>query len=611
MANLPEQENEPPVKRQIVQRQSINTLPAPSARHARPAVEQTVPKAEEVVRNPFARRLVAAREQIKPAAKAPVANEGQPAKDVESIRQWRRHTLKIFPSFNFFFESIQEDTRARFVDQLKVLGAVSINPNILQLTQRAYTEFLQREEGFFSRNVTHIVTSRQIPDTDAASVQQENEAGKVDRDVPQTINPTLLDKHSNGLSKLRTVLQPGGITSRKETAANMDILVRARQMGIKIWTVDKFQRVLISLLGNQSQSNPNRAQQGANHAPRLQQEDLSQVLRKEKSAATWEREIMSMFQTRVTFKGPFIYVHDMDERTRPTMVREYAKVAKPVDGEWPQFRSTAIGKCPFLEEPATRREIEQERLREEELQQQEILAAKQTSLEQGISAPQQQSMQPPCRRSPRKALQDLVNGAPVCLPMPDRATSMPKIPLKLERQPSYPPTLIAPGSSLRHMHFFQSGGEPAASGIVRSNLTSAIQSQMISSTAANAGAKAGTSKEVHELKRKVLERGHTGSLSIGSIPSSHRMTDLAGALKDARAPPPQRVAKMRAQEKLGGIQEESTLQIDTSQSQQSIRSIKKRKQTGKRDSKPGYCENCRDKYDDFEDVSQMKSSLSE
>ena len=546
-------------------------------------------KVEEVVRNPFARRLVAAREQIKPAAKAPVANEGQPAKDVESIRQWRRHTLRIFPSFNFFFESIQEDTRARFVDQLKILGA--------------------REEGFFSRNVTHIVTSRQIPDTDATSFQHDNEGSKVGMpDAPQTINPTLLDKHSNGLLKLRSVVPPGGVISRKETSANMDILVRARQMGIKIWTVDKFQRVLISLLGNQSLSSSNRAQQGANQAPRLQQEDLSQVLRKEKSAANWERELMSMFQIRVTFKGLFIYVHDMDERTRPTMVREYAKVSKLTEGEWPQFRSTAIGKCPFLEEPATRREIEQEKLREKELQEQEMLAAKQKTMIQDISAPQQQSMQPPCRRSPRKPLQDVVNGAPVCLPMPERATNMAKIPMKLERQPSYPPTLVAPGSSLRHMHFFQSGGEPAASGIVRSNLTSAIQSQMISSTAANAGAKAGTSKEVHGLGRRVLERGHTGSLSIGSIPSSHRMNDLAGVLKDARAPPPQRVAKTRAQEKLGGIQEEPTVQIDAAQSQQSARSIKKRKQTGKRDSKPGYCENCRDKYDDFEDVSHIKRS---
>ena len=133
-------------------------------------------------------------------------------------------------------------------------------------------------------------------------------------------------------------------------------------------------------------------------------------------------------------------------------------------------------------------------------------------------------------------------------------------------------------------------------------MTSAIQSQMISSAAAT-GLKATTSKEVNELKRKVLERTHTGSLSIGSISSSHQVNALAGAFKNARAPAPQRAAKSRAQEKLGGIQEEVDPYADDLAAERAAHAAARKKKAAKREPKPGYCENCHDKYDDFEDVS--------
>ena len=73
------------------------------------------------------------------------------------------------------------------------------------------------------------------------------------------------------------------------------------------------------------------------------------------------------------------------------------------------------------------------------------------------------------------------------------------------------------------------------------------------------------------------------------------MTDLASVLKNPRAPAPSRAAKSKAQEKLGGIQEEDD-EIAPPRP-------KTKKKSVQRDPKPGYCENCRDKYDDFEEVS--------
>jgi regulatory subunit for Cdc7p protein kinase len=340
-------------------------------------------------------------------------------------------------------------------------------------------------------------------------------------------------------------------------------------MGMKIWAAEKLQRVLASILDDGS---------GAQHtrATTRVHEDLSRALRNDKISAASERDQPSQPRELNIFKGPYIYVHDMDERYRPTMVREYKPAARKGDGEWPQFRSAGIGKCPFIEDASMRREMEQDRVRK--AAQQRAVAVK-------------DQMQPPRRTSPRKALREVANPAPAPATINpaqlhkrnDSNLSFPPMPSQLGAD-----VLRAPGSLLSMPR------EPAASGIQRSNMTSAIQSNMISSTAAT-GAKATTSKEVNELKRKVLERSNAGSLSHGSIPSSHRMTDLAGAL-NARAPAPSRVAKSKAQEKLGGIQEEDGDECAPPKP-------KAKKRSTQRDPKPGYCENCRDKYEDFEEVS--------
>jgi regulatory subunit for Cdc7p protein kinase len=81
------------------------------------------------------------------------------------------------------------------------------------------------------------------------------------------------------------------------------------------------------------------------------------------------------------------------------------------------------------------------------------------------------------------------------------------------------------------------------------------------------------------------------------------MTDLAGALKNARGPAPQRAAKSKAQEKLGGIHEEDPYADDLAAEKAARAAVRRKKQPAQKDPKPGYCENCRDKYDDFEEVS--------
>ncbi|RMZ80876.1 hypothetical protein DV737_g2757, partial [Chaetothyriales sp. CBS 132003] len=519
-ANVPQQqENEPPSKRQATEKPALNSGPSTPGR--RVATHQGEGRVFErgtgtSGSTAFQNRLVAAREKAsglritKNVATAAAADDKEAA-----VRQWQKHHRRLFPSFRFYFDSVGDDARHRLMRQISQLGG--------------------HEEKFFSKTVTHIITTREIPPEPSQAANANKNAA---------------------LATAR------GQAARRDLSNNHDILQRGRQMEMKIWTLEKLQRILTTIL--EGSVPPEQNARFAGSATRGAKEDLSHVLRHGKLGISSEREPLALLQDLHAFKGPFIYIHDMNEKYRPTIVREYARVAKRTDGEWPQFRSATMGKCPFVEDPAMKRQMEQERRTASQTRQRkEAQQAPRTraTVEQGAAR-----MDPPKRVSPRKALKE-------------RATVDFVKPCQL------------------HM-----AREPAASGLQKSNVTSAIQSQVISSTAAT-GLKAGTSKEVHELKRKVLERTHTGSLSNGSVPSSHRMTDLASTLKNARAPAPQRAAKSKAQEKLGGVPEEPDSHADDVAAEKAMQQPAKKKKApvAAKDPKPGYCENCRDKYDDFEE----------
>ncbi|RMZ91311.1 hypothetical protein DV736_g1464, partial [Chaetothyriales sp. CBS 134916] len=568
-ANVPQQqENEPPSKRQATEKITLNSGPStPSCRTAMHQGEGRVFERGTGTSGStaFQNKLVAAREKgtglrvTKHAATAVAADDKEAA-----IRQWQKHHRRLFPSFRFYFDSVGDDARHRLMRQISQLGG--------------------HEEKFFSKSVTHIITTREIP-------PEQSHAGNASaaEQQLQTINPSLLDKNA-ALASAR------GQTARRDLSNNLDILLRGRQMEMKVWTLEKLQRILTTILEGSVPQEQNARFAGS--ATRGTKQDLSHVLRHGKLGISSERESLALLQDLHLFKGPFIYVHDMNEKYRPTMVREYARVTKRTDGEWPQFRSATMGKCPFIEDPAMKKQMEHERRTTWQTRQRK--EAEQATRTRPTLQKDAARMDPPKRVSPRKALRAVHNPPP-------------------------PPTTINPGmltrvsSTSKDSHFsfppmperatvdfvkpsqLQMAREPAASGLQKSNITSAIQSQVISSTAAT-GLKAGTSREVHELKRKVLERTHTGSLSNGSVPSSHRMTDLAGTLKDARAPAPQRAAKSKAQEKLGGVPEEPDSHADDLAAEKAMQQPAKKKKTPvAKDPKPGYCENCRDKYNDFEE----------
>ncbi|CAG8032963.1 unnamed protein product [Penicillium salamii] len=495
----------------------------------------------------FEKKLVAAREKERQPAAKPIKVE-----NLDSIRQWQRHYRKAFPSFVFYFDSMPEEMRRKCSRQVIALGA--------------------REEKFFSRLVTHVVTSRTIPPESTAT-----EPTNGDRNV-QTVNPSLLER--NGEPHLHTLK-----TETRRDQGIKDILQRARQMGMKIWALEKLQRMITTIndsdIGGQYDNASRNKGVSAGHGKG--ENDLSRVLRQELLNGPSDRDPLASMEMLI-FKGPFIYIHDMNEKTKPVLVREYTRVARRQDGAWPQFRSAPLGKCPFVDEPPSRKEYDRHRLRQ--LQKEKKAAA--------LKAEAREPKPKPLESAPR-AIQA------------GQATELAKPSVKHEERVSPPiqnDTQKPFGDDTHERkssesfippHFprtgpFYTGHEPAASGVQPSNMTSAIRSQMISSTAAAPGAKAGLSKEVHGLKRKVLEKG-TGGFTPGSMAAPQKST--AVPMKDNLNPP--------GKSNLSHNENQGHHDHAGSKRSRDEKDAHHKKAERRRDPKPGYCENCRDKFDDFEE----------
>lgn len=430
----------------------------------------------------------------------------------------------------------------------------------------------QREITFFSKEATHVITTRPIPaDIDSSSSSH----------TKGTINPIQLDKKSAFDAALQ-----------KPSSRGDAVLYKAKELGMKIWSVDKLQRMIETMFNKETGEDPS-AIQSRHGVAAVQQKgrpaDLQRLLQNEKM----DRDYLLASQDLIPLRGYYVYVHDMDEATRPVMIREYQKVEKE-KGKWPQFRASGNGKCPFVDDPHFGR-----RQQEEEARRQRAAAAAAprtraaSAMEEKNALGENNNL---ARRPSAPAAYVKAEEEEDAKPLdPPKA-----IPTKRASTDGVPPMFGSAQANVRAMPRFIAG-EPIASGLQASNITSAIRSQMISSTAA--APRAGNSKEVNALKRKVLEKN--------SVPSTNTNSGHSSAMNDVRAMlnqehvPPMRAAKRKAQETLGFVHEDE----DAERQARKVAALRKRK-TVEKELKPGYCENCREKFNDFDEVSKIDSTSS-
>ncbi|KAK1524203.1 Dfp1/Him1 [Colletotrichum costaricense] len=543
---------------------------------------QPPPFKKQVVENVGSRQLrspskVTKASQLPQRVGRPITKERSTHHDdssnVERIRQWQAEYRGRFPKMVFYFDSVPEDQRAKLTRQAQSLGA--------------------RDERFFSSSITHIVTARPIPaqeDVQAAAHDAELE------EQPQTINPSLLDRSTDARRRLllettsRRAQAHDDRTRRTRSTQSNDVLHKARDMGKKIWSVEKFQRILQFLLepdphvvaayGANRDSARNVGTKKATEEP-----GLLQLLQHERlngpSDAVTSREM-------INFKGPYIYIYDIDEKQKPIMVREYPKVNNKYHGEWPQFRTVTEGRCPFVEEP----EPVERPSRKPSTQQKDPKEHKERVAKP--AAEESPSLQPPEVPAPKAAI-----GKRSLSEMQEGQNK-----LRAAMKPMdvfNPPKAVVsnPIDFGRTQHAFTGrtgngrflAGEPVASGLQPSNVTSAIRSNMISSTSGINGAKAGTSKEVHGLQRKVLQRG----APVPQDASSRRLTEMSLEATSTRSTSVSRTTSRRMELIEEDAEKQSSKLSRTSSKTQAPPA------KSKRDLKPGYCENCQDKFKDFDE----------
>ena len=429
-----------------------------------------------------------------------------------------------------------------------------------------------------------MVTSRPIP-PEATSPTEES-ASAVDGDAHlQTVNPSLLEKTAD--SHHHASLK----NDTRRDQGIMDVLQRARQMGMKIWALEKLQRMITTIndndLGAPNETAARSKTVGGNTTNGKGDNDLSRLLRQELVNGPSDRDPLSSMEM-IVFKGPFIYIHDMNEKTKPVLAREYSRVNRRQDGSWPQFRSAPLGKCPFIDEPPSRKDYDRQRMRQVHKEKKAAKANEARANPSAVAVPDRTIDTKPAPE-PAKTKQPEEK-------RPSPQFEIPGKPLLEEGQERKSSESFIPPHFPRSGPFY-TGREPAASGVQPSNVTSAIRSQMISSTAAAPGAKAGLSKEVHGLKRKVLEKG-TGSIAPGPMAAPQRPTN-GSATQPHTNHTNSAVSEKNGRANEGADQSELA---GTKRRREESRESEQKKPERKRDPKPGYCENCRDKFDDFEEV---------
>ncbi|OTA91916.1 hypothetical protein M434DRAFT_75436 [Hypoxylon sp. CO27-5] len=572
----------PPAKKQIIEGTSQRSLKSPSHQHR--VSKSQIPIQTRRNGNSYESKLEKERAGNHHHQQAVSTNSGYTKKDVEEIQVWQQHHRARFPKLVFYFEKVPNDAHKKLAKQIAALGA--------------------RESAFFSIDITHVVTTRPIPSEKSVSRRDEEHTAtekhhdhmqeEQEQEEVKTINPSLLTRLTEASTKRRF---DGDIRARKmpshaqveplnQPKRNMDVLLRAREMGKKIWSLDKLQRMLALLL----ETDPYVSAEIAYGARKTrdtetrttEDRNLLHLLHNERVNGPSDRDPTVNGQELHYFKGPYIYIYDIEEKQKPIMVREYKKVAEKSKGDWPQFRTAALGRCPFIEEYEPRETRPQPKPK--------VQVTRAAAEAKPVLQPPK--MEPPRPVTGKRSLGEMENGH-------HRGSSVASFEFSNSSKTSFGhATEARPQAFTGRAPSRLFGGEPVASGVQPSNVTSAIRSQMVSSTATTPGVITGLSKEVHGLQRQVLKRNSTAT---SQDLSSRRTADIS--FRD-EIPAKRSFSTMSrtSSRKLDFMDEYGANKESKSVSKVPPRAEKREAAPPKKtELKPGYCENCAEKYADFDE----------
>ncbi|TKY90620.1 hypothetical protein EX895_000618 [Sporisorium graminicola] len=254
---------------------------------------------------------------------------------------WRQKFLRAFPNFIFHFDSVDDGNARKYTSLIQKLGG--------------------HVDQFFSRKVTHLITTRRFPDETA--LEETNAPGgpsMVDKSSAHKLfRPSFLaartssTKTSGNAARSRPVPLYSERNPLQERPPRQygpnDILVKAKGFGIKVWQFEKLQNVLMRLM----KLSPRDLETPANN-----KQDLSQMLEKEKVFGSTERDPATARSSWHYFEKSacYVLVEDATLEYRPIMCTEFQYTREDrlqrLPPPWPVIYGQTAGRCPFTYYPS-------------------------------------------------------------------------------------------------------------------------------------------------------------------------------------------------------------------------------------------------------------------
>ncbi|WFD26468.1 Cdc7p-Dbf4p kinase complex regulatory subunit [Malassezia nana] len=250
----------------------------------------------------------------------------------QAQREWKLAFGRAFPKFVFYLDEMDEGLKKTLSGQIGQLGA--------------------RVDEFFSRGVTHVVSTRSIP-----PVRDEKERGPKGprRSPPDAIMPPRILRPTASTSiPLHSDRNP--LDELAQPLPASDLLSKAQRFGMKIWRLEKLQNILQLLLADDGPT-----------AVGPERQDLSEMLLQEKLHGTTERDPHALRSDVHYFNkhNYYVLVTDATGEHRPIVIAEYDRNApseaqgKPAP--WPVLHGDVEGRGLFVwVDPKERRRLAQQ-----------------------------------------------------------------------------------------------------------------------------------------------------------------------------------------------------------------------------------------------------------
>ncbi|WFD00777.1 Cdc7p-Dbf4p kinase complex regulatory subunit [Malassezia yamatoensis] len=237
----------------------------------------------------------------------------------QSQRQWKEAFIKAFPKLVFYLDHVDSAHKTQFTRQITQLGG--------------------HVDAFFSRSVTHVVTTRPIPILSEKENKQPSKRSRREPTENATARATACQLTSGANANMPVHSDRNPLDDTTPSLPATDLLCKAQGFGMKIWRQEKLQTILSLLLA---------ADLTVDEHP----QDLSEMLHQEKFLGTSERDPAAQRNDYHYFGKHcyYVLVTDATNEHRPILIQEYDRNAHEAQHKpppWPVLYGDVEGRGLF------------------------------------------------------------------------------------------------------------------------------------------------------------------------------------------------------------------------------------------------------------------------